>query len=181
MKKMIFTIMKVMLVGIIVSFLGCTSNDKYETESFVNYNKAQELLANPSKENLKRAESLLQKIDMRSVLYKDAQSKLERIPSKLKELENNSSEKELKNITKKQLAVTYSDRWLHQFRTATDIKFTGKNKSTMKIMVSFQADQANNVIHDYSLIATAKKAGIKRIEFHDWSGFSKEYLSHDVK
>lgn len=181
MQKLIFAIMKIMLVGVIVCFLGCTANDKYESESFQNFNKAQRLLDDPSKENLKTAESLLQKVDARSVLYKDAQSKLEKIPTKLKNLDNNNNEVVLKNITKKQLAEIYNDRWLNRFRTATEIRFIGKNKSTMKIMVSFQADQADKVIHDPSLITTAKKAGIKRIEFHDWSGFSKEYLSNNIK
>ncbi|CAG1770695.1 hypothetical protein BAC3_01262 [uncultured bacterium] len=181
MEKLILATIKLMLAVVIVSSLGCTDNDKYEYESYSNFNKAQRLLDSPSIENLKAAESHLKKVDMRSVLYKDAQNLLQRIPSDLKNLENNNYETELKKITKEQLAEIYSDRWLNKFGTATEITFTGNKKRTMKVMVSYQANQANKVIHDYSLIDNAKKAGIKRIEFHDWSGFSKEYLSHDIK
>lgn len=183
MGKLILTTMKVVLVGVIVSFLGCTNDSDFKksNESFRNFNRAKELLASPSKENLITAQSLLQKIEEGTQLYKDAQGLLGEIPTKLNDLENNKNNVELKNITKNELAEIYNDRWLHKFRTATEISFIGKNKRTMKVKVSFQADQANKVIHDSSLIATAKKAGIKRIEFHDWSGFSKEYLSHDIQ
>lgn len=181
MEKLILATIKLMIIVVIVSSLGCTDNDKYEYKSYSNFNKAQRLLDNPSIENLKAAESHLKNVDMRSVLYRDAQNLLERIPTELKNLENNNYETELKNITKKQLAEIYNDRWLHRFNTATKITFVGNDKRTMKVMLSFQAAQANKVIHDNSLIANAKNTGIKRIEFHDWSGFSKEYLSHDIK
>ncbi|MCK9362159.1 MAG: hypothetical protein M0P74_00930 [Syntrophales bacterium] len=84
---------------------------------------------------------------------------------------------------KEQLTVNYENKWLtdKNIRTATEITFIGDDKCTMKINVNFQADNANKVIHDRSLMDAAKKVGIKRIEFHDWGNFAKEYMYYDIK
>jgi hypothetical protein len=84
---------------------------------------------------------------------------------------------------KEQLAVNYEHKWLtdKKVRTAAEITFIGDDKCTMKINVNFQADNAHKVIHDGSLVNAAKKVGIKRIEFHDWGNFAKEYIYYDIK
>jgi hypothetical protein len=82
---------------------------------------------------------------------------------------------------REKFADTYARKWLLEYRTATEITFTGKDKRTMKIKVNFQHNNATQVIHDSSLIDDAKKVGVKRIEFHDWGNFAKEYIYHDIK
>ena len=171
---------------VLVCTTGCTK--QYEYDSAKHLKNAKELLARPSitNEDWRTIEYHLVKVDKRSTSYKDAQKFLPEIQAKVNQLNNDKKELEAADnvvikLTKEQLTNIYSDKWLNQYRTATQISFIGKNKSIMKVMVNFQHDQAVKVIHDYSLIEAAKNAGIKRIEFHDWSGFSKEYLSHDIE
>lgn len=85
------------------------------------------------------------------------------------------------NAAIEKFADEYAKKWLLEYRTATEISFVGKNKQTMKIKVNFRHNKAKDVIHDPSLIDDAKKVGVKRIEFHDWGKFSKEYIYHDIK
>ncbi len=75
------------------------------------------------------------------------------------------------------LAEHYSVYWLQNCSTATDIKYAG---STMRVFVNFQHKHAVKVIHDPTLKEAARKIGIKRVEFHDWSGFSKEYIYYST-
>jgi hypothetical protein len=84
-------------------------------------------------------------------------------------------------IRRDKFADTYAQKWLLEYRTATEITFIGKDKRTMKVKVNFQHYNSTQVIHDSSLIDDAKKVGIKRIEFHDWGNFAREYLAHDIK
>lgn len=83
--------------------------------------------------------------------------------------------------TKERLAQEYSNSWLLNNHIATKIKFSGTKKTTMVVYVSFQHNSTNKVIHDPTLIDAAKKIGLKRIEFHDWSGFIKDIIFYDIK
>ena len=82
---------------------------------------------------------------------------------------------------REKLADTYARKWLLEYRTATEITFVGKDKRTMKVKVMFQHNHAVKVIHDRSLIDDAKKIGVKRVEFHDWGNFAKEYIFYDIQ
>lgn len=53
-------------------------------------------------------------------------------------------------------------------------------KKTLKVYVVFNHDKSTKVIHDPEIAAMAKKQGIKKLEFHDWSGFSKGYIVSDI-
>ncbi|MDO9308460.1 MAG: hypothetical protein Q7V04_05295 [Deltaproteobacteria bacterium] len=177
-------LLSILIVSILVMAVlsGC---QRYESESKKQLDYAKTLLCQRDKtlQDYKKIENHLKCVDSRSSSYKEAMEALKEVDDHIKEKEkaNVPVVLEASQYTRQELKEVFSHKWLTEFRTATEISFKGENKRTMKVKVNFQADQANKVIHDYSLIATAKKAGIKRIEFHDWSGFSKEYLSHDIQ
>jgi len=177
-------LISILIVSILVmaTLSGC---NRYESESKKQLDYAKNLLCQRDKtlQDYKKIETHLKCVDSRSSSYTEATEELKEVNARIQEKEkaNDPVVLEASKYTRQELKEIFSHKWLTEFRTATEISFIGKNKRTMKVKVSFQANQANKVIHDYSLIATAKKAGIKKIEFHDWSGFSKEYLSHDIQ
>lgn len=83
-----------------------------------------------------------------------------------------------KDIPSKELSNKIMDHVLTKHKLASDATVSGKK---LKIRLMFNHNKANEVIHDPVLISIAKPYGIKRLEFHDWSGFSKGYISTDIK
>lgn len=89
--------------------------------------------------------------------------------------ENNSNADKLgkKNISQEASALMMKKHML-----ATKIKIVGNN---LRVLVNFQHERAVRVIHDEELVSLAKQVGLKRLEFHDWSGFSKDTIYINIK
>lgn len=77
-----------------------------------------------------------------------------------------------------QLSDRVMDYILAKHKLASKATVTGKK---LKVLLTFNHDRATGAIHDQEIVKMAKSAGLKRVEFHDWSGFSKEYISTDIK
>lgn len=89
--------------------------------------------------------------------------------------ENKKTEKTSKN----NISQETSDLIMSKHMLTNRITVAGKK---LKVFVKFKDDKtAQSVINDSALVLQAKRAGLKQIEFHDLSGFSKKILTKEVK
>lgn len=72
----------------------------------------------------------------------------------------------------------FHKKWINKNFIATKSKIVGK---TMKIQVSFQHRSTQAVLNDPELEEQAKQMGIKKIEFYDWSGLTKDVIYKNLK
>lgn len=168
-----------LVIILAVLIFGCT--EKYESESIKQFSDAKKIVSSNSSsiDDLRFAEFCLYKIDPRSSVYQAAQKMIPELKAEIKKIHD--SRKPEKPFTKEEVASTAEARWLREFRTATEVSLKGKNKAVMIVKVDFLADRSRDIIHDYAVINTARSAGIKRIEYHDWGHFAKDYISVDLK
>lgn len=89
-----------------------------------------------------------------------------------------SNKQDKVKISKKNVAKETERRMLLKHHLASEMKVSGKK---LIVKVIFNHNKSTDLIHDPEITKLAKEAGLKRVEFHDWSGFAKGYISNDIK